>query len=976
MTRLIRDRYFAYDEVRGCDLTTGDDVRLGDLPADSSDGEPASPLDACGLAPLVEVLNDGRDGDPRWVVADARNGAQAAAMARRAAAEARRLGFVPLLSSLYLRWRDVLAPDLDERTLLLIGSFAKSVAPARAALVEAASSAPRPHVLLTFRSASGVEAACVVREARAAYGASPVTGHATPAAMPADVVRHVERAGRAMTFHRAGRHAAAERLLREAAGSLARRAAFAPAAATLITLGRILLERGRAASAEKAFDEAAHCAQSAGEEPLALDARLWQAAARTDAARLTDAESVCRAVLLTRVPSPARQAWAHATLARVLFWQGRSEEAAASHLPPSQHEAADIDPMVAAWVDATAVRVLLATGDVFQAGQRARALVTTTETAADPLSRLAALTAHLRVLAAAGDLDLAQQRLGEIVALARQARAPLHAVRARVVWYDALRRAGRPREAQRELRHLARMGRVGPALLRRAVEQRLAGQHSGASQSAVGAACARPMREPAFAAALVHLAHEEESDRRALERLLERVARELHPTRVDLLSCDPGPVSTLMTTGGGLATHLGPRVLEAGIVIPEEVDNGGREIGLPIRLGTRLLAALVCRWPLDRQPPPHAIDVLNLAAAVAAPRVEALLAGLRETSRASTSVPELLGASAAMAEVRRAIERAARAPFAVLIEGESGVGKELAARAVHQLSARRERRFCDVNGAALPDDLLESELFGHVRGAFTGAVADKRGLFEEADGGTLFLDEVPDLSPRGQAKLLRVLQQQEVRRVGETFSRKVDVRLVAAANRDMRVEAAEGRFRPDLLYRLDVIRIRIPPLRERPEDIAVLAQHLWRASAARVESAATLTHALLSELARYHWPGNVRELQNVMAALAVAAPARGRVRAALLPAAITGSVSVTSRRLADARAQFERRCVEVALARAGGSRTRAAAELGLSRQGLLKTMARLGLQEAGPSDASSASDTVARSSKAKGQEARAGQNLT
>ena len=944
MTRLIQDRYFAYDEVRGCDLTTGDDVRLDDLPADIADDGSVPPQDAGGLAPLVEVLNDGRDGDPRWVVADARNGAQAAAMARRAAAEARRLGFVPLLASLYLRWREVLAPDLEERTLLLIGSFAKSVASARAALVEAASSAPRPHVLLTFRSASGAEAVCVVREARAAYGASPVPGRATPPPMPADVARHVERAGRAMEFHRAGRHAAAERLLRDVAGSLARRAAFAPAATMLITLGRILLERGRAAAAEKAFDEAAHSAQSAGEEASALDARLWQAVARTDAARLTDAESVCRAVLLTRALSPARQAWAHATLARVLLWQGRSEEAAASHLPPSQRVAADIDPMVAACVDAIAVRVLLATGDVFQAGQRARALVTATEQAADPLSRLAALSAHLRVLAAAGDLDLAQQRLCEIVALARQARAPLQAVRARVVWYDALRRAGRPREAQRELRHLARMARVGPALLRRAVEQRLVDQGAGASQPAAGA---RPMREPSFAAALLHLAHEEESDRRALERLLGRVSRELHPTRVDLLSCDAGPVSTLMTTGGGLATHLGSRVLEAGIVIPEEVDNGGREIGLPIRLGTRLLAALVCRWPLDRRPPPHAIAVLDLAAAVAAPRVEALLVGLRETSRASTSVPELIGASAAMAEVRRAIERAARAPFAVLIEGESGVGKELAARAVHQLSARRERRFCDVNGAALPDDLLESELFGHVRGAFTGAVADKRGLFEEADGGTLFLDEVPDLSPRGQAKLLRVLQQQEVRRVGETFSRKVDVRLVTAANRDMRIEAAEGRFRPDLLYRLDVIRIRIPPLRERPEDIAVLAQHVWRASAARVESAATLTHALLSELARYHWPGNVRELQNVMAALAVAAPARGRVRASLLPAAITGSASVTSRRLADARAQFERRCVEVALARAGGSRTRAAAELGLSRQGLLKTMARLGLQEAG-----------------------------
>ena len=138
-----------------------------------------------------------------------------------------------------------------------------------------------------------------------------------------------------------------------------------------------------------------------------------------------------------------------------------------------------------------------------------------------------------------------------------------------------------------------------------------------------------------------------------------------------------------------------------------------------------------------------------------------------------------------------------------------------------------------MNCAALPDELLESELFGHTRGAFTGAVTDKPGLFEEAHGGTLFLDEVADLSLRGQAKLLRVLQQHEVRRVGETFSRKVDVRVVTAANRDMRTEVAANRFRLDLLYRLDVIRIRIPPLRERPEDVSVLANHFWRASSAQ-----------------------------------------------------------------------------------------------------------------------------------------------
>jgi transcriptional regulator with PAS, ATPase and Fis domain len=203
---------------------------------------------------------------------------------------------------------------------------------------------------------------------------------------------------------------------------------------------------------------------------------------------------------------------------------------------------------------------------------------------------------------------------------------------------------------------------------------------------------------------------------------------------------------------------------------------------------------------------------------------------------------------------------------------------------------------------------------------------------------------VIDLSPRAQAKLLRVLQQQEVRRVGETFSRKVDVRILSAANRDLRAEATKGQFRQDLFYRLDVIRIRIPPLRERPEDIPLLAEHFWRAAAARVGTQATLAHPVATALSRYHWPGNVRELQNVVAALAVAAPARGQVRPGLLPAIVTGVTAVTSGRLATARAQWERRFVEVALARAGGSRTRAARDLGLSRQGLLKLLGRLGLR--------------------------------
>jgi transcriptional regulator with GAF, ATPase, and Fis domain len=443
------------------------------------------------------------------------------------------------------------------------------------------------------------------------------------------------------------------------------------------------------------------------------------------------------------------------------------------------------------------------------------------------------------------------------------------------------------------------------------------------------------------AAALVRLAQDEGDDGEAIDRLLAAAARRLHATRVDVWSVDAGPPSVVRSAGSGLATTIGGRVIDAGMRIGPEGADGGVQLGLPARIGPRLVAAVVARWPVDRVAPRDAGEVLALASAVAAPRIDAWLHRARVEAEAATLIPELVGVSGAIAQVRQAVARAAAAPFGVLVEGESGVGKELIARAIHYLSPRRERRFCDVNCAALPDELLESELFGHAKGAFTGAVVDRAGVFEEAHGGTLFLDEVADLSLRAQAKLLRALQQQEIRRVGETFARPVDVRLVAAANRDMRGEAAAGRFRQDLLYRLDVVRINVPPLRDRPEDIAILAQHFWRGAADRVGTVAALAPGVLSALAAYHWPGNVRELQNVMAALAVAAPRRGRLSPDLLPSAITGAVPLRTTRRADARDQFERRFVAVAVAQAGGNRARAARALGLSRQGLLKLMERL-----------------------------------
>ena len=240
--------------------------------------------------------------------------------------------------------------------------------------------------------------------------------------------------------------------------------------------------------------------------------------------------------------------------------------------------------------------------------------------------------------------------------------------------------------------------------------------------------------------------------------------------------------------------------------------------------------------------------------------------------------------------------------------------------------------------------MIEAELFGHTRGAFTGAVGERAGLFEEADGGTLFLDEIGELSARAQAKLLRVLQDGEVRRVGENLSRRVDVRIIAATNRRLEQEAAAGRFRSDLRFRLDVIRIEVPPLRDRASDVPLLASRFWTEAAGRVGSRATLGPEAVAALARYEWPGNVRELQNVIAWIAVQSPHRGRVGPAALPAHIARTPASEPTTFEAARQEFERRFVQGALAKADGQRARAAAALGITRQGLAKMMRRLGIE--------------------------------
>jgi len=939
MSRLLHDRYCAYASSHAWDLTTGESVRVDGIAAD--DAEPPAP------ASLLEVLDHGREGEPRWVVADNANGPRSPVLTRRVAAAARARGYLPIAADIYLRLRDMLDADLAQRTLLLIVQPVASIAIGRAALVDAAARWPRPHVLLSFTSprASVTGRGEILREARAVYGASTIRAPLA-ATLPDDVLKHVTRGSRATEFVSSGRHAAAERLLRDVAAALVRRQALAPAAQALVSLGRLLLERGRAVDADQAFGDAAAHAHAVKDEALSLSARVWQAAARTDAGHLTAAESVCRAALLAGVLGDVERARAEATLARILLWQGRIDDAAQRDLA-----CPDADRETLAYAASIAVRVALATGDVFAAGQRARELLDAVvpldsgpRGCGSPiqdrgLARVIALSAHARVLMATGDLAAVEARMRQLHHTTQLARTPLRFARMRLLLCDVYRRAGKPTEAERELAYLRRVETAAPPLLREAIARRTKHvEHTAVTIRPRAAGRNLPTT-------LVTIVQDLEDDRTAIAKTLSCVADALRSSRIELCSADAGPATALMSAGSGLATELGPRVLRAGIAIGPEAGSAGREQGVPVRLGPRLLGALCARWPVDRTPPVDAGDILDLAAAILAPRVEGMQSVARETAAASTSIPELVGSSQAMTEVRRAVTRAASAPFAVLIEGESGVGKELVARAIHCLSPRRERRFCDLNCAALPDELLESELFGHARGAFTGAITERAGLVEDADGGTLFLDEVADLSPRAQAKLLRVLQQQEVRRVGESFSRKVDVRVVSAVNRDMRAEAEAGRFRHDLLYRLDVIRIRVPPLRERPEDIPALSHHFWNNVAARVGTRASLAHGTITALSRYSWPGNVRELQNVMSALAVAAPAQGQVRPSLLPHVISGAAATGVVTLAGARAQFERRFIEMALARAAGKRARAARELGLSRQGLLKMMLRLGISD-------------------------------
>jgi DNA-binding NtrC family response regulator len=351
----------------------------------------------------------------------------------------------------------------------------------------------------------------------------------------------------------------------------------------------------------------------------------------------------------------------------------------------------------------------------------------------------------------------------------------------------------------------------------------------------------------------------------------------------------------------------------------------------------RTVEAGACTYELKLWPPPG--DALESALAWLVETLlyrPALLPG-RSGFEEGWRKLGVITSDASMEEPYRRLIRFAAQPVTVLVRGESGTGKEAVARAVHALSTRAAGPFLPVNVPAIPAALLESELFGHVKGAFTGADRDRPGLLEAAAAGTIFFDEIGDLAPALQSKLLRALQDREIRRVGENRTRRIDVRVVSATSRDLAREVETGRFREDLFYRLNVALIELPPLRERGSDARLLARHFLGQYAREYGRGELQWDAdSLSAIGAHTWPGNVRELQNAVAQAAALAEDDGRVRRAHLPEPVRRDRPVAPpAQNYRARLDAHRRgLISEALQRAGGNRTRAARELGLSRQAL------------------------------------------
>ncbi|HAV21370.1 MAG TPA: DNA-binding response regulator [Firmicutes bacterium] len=357
----------------------------------------------------------------------------------------------------------------------------------------------------------------------------------------------------------------------------------------------------------------------------------------------------------------------------------------------------------------------------------------------------------------------------------------------------------------------------------------------------------------------------------------------------------------------------------------------------------------------DYLPKPFKVDEVKLVVKKALDR-RAITFGNKRLRRGLQTIRErsgeIIGTSEKMQEVFRLVEKVARTDATILIRGESGTGKDLIAREIHMQSLRSEEPFVSINCAALPETLLESELFGHARGAFTGAHMTKRGLFEEADGGTVFLDEIGDISLALQAKLLRFLQNREFIRIGETTVRSVDVRVIVATNKDLEAAIERGSFRSDLYYRLNVITIHLPPLRERRSDIPLLAKHFAQKFAAKnFRGPITLSPEAMDALINYEWPGNVRELENAIERAVILmegdtldlSDLPDEVVGGTKPVESEGQNEIEDRGFYDAVDDYKRKLIEEALERSDGVQAKAADLLGLKRTTLNEMMKRLGM---------------------------------
>ena len=824
-------------------------------------------------------------------------------------------------------------------------------------------SEPRPNVTMRLTGLSRVA------EQPAAYGhEDPVSDFVSPPSpgtwpAPGELTALRRKTESALVHLAHGRHAPGIRQLRQAIGGLARRNDWIEAGDGALALAGALLRRGRPRDAQATIEEGRQYATRAGRESMLIDLATLSGEAWIDQARLDEAESVLGTALAAARAErdPTRVAASSIALARCLYWRGQfgDAEAALGSLPDAAPPAMRVRHVLLASRIAVGRRDFTrAMSLAMEAGQRAR---TDGETLTTAAAECTAAFVHLAV----GDLDAVERDVPASIAAARAAHDPLRAIRAQLLRIEAEGRRGRSSAALAHLRRLRRvMSTVPPALRARwelstalaaegAEPRDVVARHvaaTGLGALALYAGDRRIASAPSGAAdpfadevvAILRVCQTADEEAVLLKDVCARVRQHLHAAAVAFVAIRGDRSEIVTGDGARLDTSIAERAATAGMTISPHRHDERIEAAAPVQYGGAPIGALCARWTLgSTYDTSRASWVLTMSAAAAAPMLSAALAKRAQGVAAGAS--ELLGIAPAMIELRQSVERAAAAPFSVLIDGESGSGKELVARAIHRGGPRRHRMFCTLNCAALPEDLVEAELFGHARGAFTGAMAERAGVFEEANGGTLFLDEIGELSTRAQAKVLRVVQEGELRRVGENVSRRIDVRIVAATNRDLRREVERDRFRLDLLYRLDVVHITVPALRDRREDIGVLAEYFWRDAAARVGSRATLGAATLAALARYDWPGNVRELQNVLAALAVRSPKRGVVPPSALPSPFVEGGRGDVCRLDDARRTFEERFVRAALVRTGGHRGRAAAELGVTRQGLTKLLTRLGI---------------------------------